>query len=441
MNHYIIQVLILQALFFLLYELVLKKETFFKLNRAYLLVAQLVVIGLPFININVLSGQLPKQLKTTYVQVSYNLNRINNFNALEKASTYDFNWMWVIYFGMVVSFALFGVKFYHLINLMRSGNLINKNKYKLILLSSKNNAFSFLNFICIGNNIDKEQQQQIIAHELVHVQQKHTLDLLFFELVRILFWYNPFVYLFQKRITEIHEFLVDDTLTRQKDKKQYARSIINEIFNTQTFSLTNSYSKKSLIAKRMKMIFKEKSKKSGYYKYLTISPVILIAVVYVACSKNDNNFQNIKPVPALLTAIHFETGPMDKCLEFVPQFSVDVDNFLKIINTRSTTDAVVKLVALDNSNKKEQICRIVFIKANEIYVMKNIPPAKYFLKITYGNEWMVPKSGNDCMGYFAKNEQFELGEDTLDFNIVKTASGIDVPSYELSLSVDDEQTN
>jgi len=79
----------------------------------------------------------------------------------------------------------------------------------IVSLIKSNTAFSFFNYIFLGDSLKKEEREAVLKHEIVHVNQKHTLDLLFFEVLRILFWFNPLVYMYQNKIMLFHEFIAD----------------------------------------------------------------------------------------------------------------------------------------------------------------------------------------------------------------------------------------
>ena len=82
-----------------------------------------------------------------------------------------------------------------------------------------------------------------LSHELVHIREKHSLDLLYFELLRILCWFNPLVYIYQKRISEVHEYIADAIIVKGKNKSDYYEKLLAEVFQTQQFSFTNQFFK------------------------------------------------------------------------------------------------------------------------------------------------------------------------------------------------------
>lgn len=137
----------------------------------------------------------------------------------------------------------------------------------------------------------------------------------------------------------------------------------------------------------------------------------------------------------------YETGETPECLNIVPEFDYSLDNYLKINNVGSNTEAVVKLIKIDNPNGEELTYRIAYIQNGDNHYLRNVPAGKYYLKIAYGTDWRETTEGGNCYGKFIQNPQYEKGGDIVDFTPIKTTSGMDVPSYELSLDVDNSGNN
>jgi len=94
-------------------------------------------------------------------------------------------------------------------------------------LSNVSVPFSFFNSIFLprGSFTDAEERL-IIAHERVHIAQRHSLDIMMMQIIRVLFWVNPIVYLFLKAIKLNHEFLVDSHVCAQHTKLDYLKLLL-----------------------------------------------------------------------------------------------------------------------------------------------------------------------------------------------------------------------
>ena len=271
MINYIIQVILFQVLFLAIYDFFLSKETFFiKIPTFQKAVPQEFIIYLPEI---ILSPEKVIQDTSWYQSVSY-------IDVLF--------WIGVSLFSM-----LFFVKLIKIVNLVRKYEVVKNADYTLVLIPNQTKAFSFFNFIFLGKEIPVSQQDKIIEHELVHSKQKHSLDLLFFEFLKIVMWFNPMIYIYQKRITLVHEYISDEVASKSTEKDTYINHLLSNFFQVENISFINQFYKQTFIKKRIIMMTKKQSKKMNQLKYLLLIPVLASMLFYVACSKSENNIQDI----------------------------------------------------------------------------------------------------------------------------------------------------
>jgi len=315
MLDYIIQVVFFQLIFIVFYDVFLSKETFFVKNRVYLLGSFVVSLLIPF-----MAGVLKQaNVITQYKQVLPEVIITPSTLLLPKNTTVFTSYIdRVLVIGMVVFLVLFLIKLLNIIRLIHRNTQIKKKDYTLILLPNCTKAFSFFKYIFLGEAIKSQEKQNIIAHELVHCKQKHTLDLLFFELLKILMWFNPLVYVYQKRIALVHEFLSDTALSTKVEKKKYIHSLLSEVFQVENLSFTNQFYKKSLIKKRIMMMTKPKSPNKKQVKYLLLIPIVAMMLCYVACS-DEKREENIPPQVTMQKKAKDELSFSD--LDVVPTFS------------------------------------------------------------------------------------------------------------------------
>ena len=126
--------------------------------------------------------------------------------------------------------------------------------------------------------------------------------------------------------------------------------------------------------------------------------------------------------------VEMNTGQIPSCYEFRQSSDSGLDNFLKVI-VGGGADVVLKLVR----NNDNACIRYVYVRSDETYSLRNIPAGIYYLKIAYGNDWAVSKTGGDCSAKFLRNNLYQVGTDLLDFNPVRDSEGTQIPSYELIL--------
>ncbi|MDZ7606612.1 MAG: M56 family metallopeptidase [Cyclobacteriaceae bacterium] len=127
-------------------------------------------------------------------------------------------------------------------------------------------------------NIPKEELSNIIAHERVHIQEKHWVDLLIIELLAVLFWVNPVVWLYERAIKQNHEYLADQgVLLAGYSPGQYQALLINQLMGVKVMGFAHNLNF-SLNKKRMEMMKKEKSPGVSKMKLLLALPVIALLV-------------------------------------------------------------------------------------------------------------------------------------------------------------------
>ena len=285
MLDYIIKVLLFQTLFLAVYDLVLKRETFFQWNRAYLLVTSFIAYLIPFIKLDSVQTILPQEYMVQLPEIMLSPTTVIE-ETFDWSSLFFDSLQGLFFIGMLVFLGLFVFKLYELIRLISTNERLNLENYRLVLLESSK-AFSFFNYIFLGKALSEENKQQIITHELVHVRQKHSVDLLLFEVQKIVCWFNPFSYLFQHRISELHEFIADSKAIKSTEKTTYFQNLLTQTFGTHKISFINPFFKISLIKKRIVMLNKHKSKQVLKLKYLLLIPVLLSMLMYSSCEKGQ----------------------------------------------------------------------------------------------------------------------------------------------------------
>ncbi|MCM8568675.1 M56 family metallopeptidase [Gramella jeungdoensis] len=293
MIHYILQVLFFQLLFLLVYDLFLKKETFFNYNRLYLLVTPLLAFIIPWLRLEFLVEAVPDSARLVIPKALINEPDVYTQQLplliINAEGGWTPNWWLITYLGgLLVSLGFFAFRFLHLKKLAQIGNQSYENGLRIIIVPGSKLAYTFFNSIYLGEDLDENEKKQILSHELVHVKQKHSYDLLFFEMLKILFWFNPLVYIYQSRIAGVHEFIADSEAVKTFTKKTYFEQLLNTAFNTKDISFTNQFFNQSLIKKRIVMLQKHKSSRLSTFKFLLLIPAMLFMLTYVACSENKN---------------------------------------------------------------------------------------------------------------------------------------------------------
>ncbi|WP_316843122.1 TonB family protein [Pedobacter psychrodurus] len=263
--HYLLQVNLYLIVFFGFYKLLLDKETYFTLNRIYLVSAGVLSLCIPFIRLEWLTEQKAAQ----QVYTSVNWEAVLQQATIVTERSAGFNWA-----NAFVYIYCAGILFF-------LGKLVfNLLAVKKLITSSKTGAaFAFFGKKVIDR--DLPQMDVIDIHEEAHIKQWHTVDILFFEIIGIITWLNPVIYLYKKAIKNIHEFLADELAAEfQGDKAEYALLLLSKSFGISPNALTNGFLEKSLIKKRIFMLHKERSKKIAIMKYGIFIPLFAVLIVF-----------------------------------------------------------------------------------------------------------------------------------------------------------------
>ena len=293
MIQYILECIAFQLVFLIIYDLFLKRETFFQWNRFYLICTFVLSLIIPWVKIEAMKAPMPRAFQG-YPEYLWYLDQAPVVVKQAPASDGQLSWPYLlVYLGMFLAALVFAYKLYQIEALKRSGKKQVFRDFTQYVIANSNAAFSFFKAIFLGDQVVGKEHQSIVRHELVHIRQKHSYDLLFFELMRIVGWFDPMVYLYQNRISELHEFIADAQVAKTNKKEQY-QLLLSEVFQTQNISFINQFFKSSLIKKRIVMLTKEKSKQVWQLKYLLLVPIVMGMLAYTSSEKSFNTQNAIK---------------------------------------------------------------------------------------------------------------------------------------------------
>ena len=290
---YLLKVSIALALVYLFYQLVLRRLTFYNWNRWYLIGYSVLSFVIPFMNITdfLFKHELDEAQFVQMVPV-YHLNLT--------ATGAGFEWnSWTIAIvilltGMVVMGLRVLLQFFSLRKLKAKAKLLNEGDIKLFHVEDNIMPFSFSNGIYINSKLHTEAElQEIIRHEFVHVKQKHSIDILFAELLCMLLWFHPAAWLIRKAIRQNLEFIADEKVLQDGvDKKQYQYLLLKVVGNNH-YSIASNFNFSSL-KNRIIMMNQIKSARVQVIRFLFILPlvaVLLLAFREVRQKEQRKDFQ------------------------------------------------------------------------------------------------------------------------------------------------------
>ena len=333
MVRYILEVIVFQALFLAVYQLWFRKETFFNINRIYLISTALLAFLLPFMQFELFQNQIPLRENIFFLPEVVVTAEAGEVAAAPVPQETD----WSIYLLLYAAGVFFstGMLFRKYQEIQRYFRFKRKEDTtpKIITIPNSDAAFTFMGTIFIGENINAEAKAHIMAHEEVHLKHWHGLDLMLFELMRVVFWFNPLVYIYQNKLAEIHEFIADAQAMRKTEMKAYYNQLLNTAFGTQHISFINTFFNHSLIKKRIVMLQKQSKQRAGL-KYLVLIPVIAGILTYVGCT-DDNGLAENKAALSLEEQVADLEATLDAKEEISTEERELVSNLFKKANQKA----------------------------------------------------------------------------------------------------------
>lgn len=271
---YIIKSTICLVLLLAFYHVVLEKEKMHRFNRFYLLgsiifsfiVPSFIITVAPieFVepNLHQQENVMQFQSELTTTQITQEVNYINYFIGLYSVISF-------------VLLFLLSKKIHHLLEQTRKNKKVSYFSATVVLLKEKIIPYTFLHYIFINKKKYKTNavEKQILTHELTHVQQKHSLDVLFIEILQNLFWFNPIFRYYKKAIQLNHEFLADDAVLKShKNIAEYQYVLLNTTAQQNNIYLASNLNY-SLTKKRLLMMTTPSSKTNILLKKLMVIPL------------------------------------------------------------------------------------------------------------------------------------------------------------------------
>ncbi|WP_295669019.1 M56 family metallopeptidase [uncultured Mucilaginibacter sp.] len=271
---YLLEANLYLGIFYLVYCVFLTRETYYLFNRAYLLFSCVVSFVLPLVQLGFLRNNQPAAQTVSYVIAAHGANSYDKAAQISLAAYFTLqNCVLGVYLlGAVVFTILLIIKLIRLFTLTRSRTATVDNQYKLVHINDSNSAFSFFNYLFIGTKaMDAEI---IIRHELVHIRQKHSIDIILLELLRIINWFNPLIYLLQNSLKTVHEYIADEqTASYKTNPLAYSTFLVNNAYGIGGPSITHSFFNYNLLKKRIIMLNQKRSGSLARLKYLVTVPV------------------------------------------------------------------------------------------------------------------------------------------------------------------------
>ena len=342
---YILKSAVCLSLFYLFYRLLLSKETFHRFNRIALLGILFLSLLIPFIEVTTAHQT---ELSQTVLTVEQLLMMAEAMDPAEvtvaQPEELSISWVQVLLLFYLVGIIFFACR--NLYSLSRLLLLIKSGKrerleggVRLIVLEREVAPFSWMRYIVISRKDLEEDGREILIHEMAHIQNRHSIDLLVADICIFFQWFNPGIWLLKQELQNIHEYEADETVINEGiDAKDYQLLLIKKAVGTRLYSMANSFNH-SKLKKRITMMLKEKSNPWARLKYLYVLPLAAIAVTAFARPEISEKADEISAV---------------KVNDLAAIVEAKVEEITKDVSNITSGDSLKKLVVTGDSILKEK---------------------------------------------------------------------------------------
>ena len=325
------------AVFYLFYKLLMSRDTFHRFNRFALLGLLVLSSLLPLVEASVNSPAAVQETMLTLEQLLL-MADIQPEGESMAAATPSATVLWLRAALLVY---LTGIVFFiarNLCSLARLGRLIRQGKrealdsylpdrkeknVRLVVHDHDIAPFSWMHWIVIARKDLEENGREILIHELAHIRNRHSWDLLLADLCIFVQWFNPAAWLLKQELQNIHEYEADETVLREGvNARNYQMLLIKKAVGTRLYSMANSFNHSSL-KKRITMMLKEKSNPWARAKYLYILPLAALAVTAFARPEVSAVADEISAVKVIAPAVHDSIQPNVQTAVAAPSSALD----------------------------------------------------------------------------------------------------------------------
>ena len=281
---YLLKVSTCSALFFAFYIVFLRKLTFFKINRFYLLISVVISFIIPTLQFTI-EHETEAPIETVVNPIINEDEAImdgatfqtpSSIKSQQITETVDYNWLMLLPYLYVCIASFFMIlASWRLFQLLKhtSSPVKEINGLKLVAKERGFTNCSFFNYVFIDENSLSETELAILlAHEEVHARQYHSVDKLLMMVAKAVLWFNPIVYLYDKALEEAHEYEADETTSKNVGTECYANLLLMMAVSKNSNPLIHNFVK-SPIKQRIKMLFNSKSKNMKKLAYLLAVPI------------------------------------------------------------------------------------------------------------------------------------------------------------------------
>jgi TonB family protein len=373
----------------LVYRIMLANETAFHTMRMFLLFGMLISVAIPFLEFPITTDSLNLPAIGKVIAENWLPEIVITQDGMKNSiDTFDL-WTFVRY-SYLGGLSIFLIYFlFQIVVLVRT--IYQSKTYKLDNVYVSESAsplptFSFFNFVFVGNinDLTLHEKKQIIRHEMFHARNFHSFDILFANLLAIVFWFNPTIRMFKKYFVQIHEFEADARAVENQDVNGYCNLLARVALQSAGIPLGNHFNN-SLTIKRIQMIRTLKSNMK-WWRITGATVMILLLTFFFACqdqmATSDFDVKNL-PVAARDQFEQFKKQFPGET--FIVEYNESADEKLATLDTKYGNPKHQELFTITEEGKKRTFAMLVYqlkdtnavtkvSASNDIYEVVDVMP-------------------------------------------------------------------
>ena len=295
---YLLKIILISGILIAYYWIALRDKKFHYYNRFYLLTASIMSLVIPLLNFDWFTVEEPSLIYRSSEFMQFVLPTTTGYSGIH------LDWSdYILVFAGTITIVLLGMLFVHITKiqfLKRKSEVTQMDGFDFVNTNEENAPFSFLNNLFWKQSISLQEEggQQIFKHEITHIQQKHTWDRIYCQIVASIFWMNPFNWVIQKELVAIHEFIADEEAVGNSNVEAFAKMLLQTHYGNHFLNPSHSFFYSS-IKRRLIMLTKTTHPRYSYLRRVLVLPILVITISIVsikvhAKEKIENKVEIIK---------------------------------------------------------------------------------------------------------------------------------------------------
>lgn len=283
---YILELNVYLTLFALTFLILYKNEPYHRFNRGLILSSVLLSALLPLLSF----GKAGEVVLTTIALDPVLINAKIDVAHTPMGTNLPSLFSAIYFLGFGISMIVFIIQANRLRKLLKGSKQEKNDGISQCIDSVLKSPASFFNTIIWSEDVDTASRGYIEDHELVHIREKHSIDILFLRFFEAICWFNPFIYFMRQSLEATHEFRADEVVARKHgDTKMYSKVLLGQAMDIKSNVLAHQFSKSNLLKRRIMMLNTQSQNRFSYTRYFVLIPILAAALILNACTDEQTD--------------------------------------------------------------------------------------------------------------------------------------------------------